>query len=197
MNKHSRLRAGEWVEVRSKEEILATLDKDGQLDGLPFMPEMFEFCGQRLKVFKRAHKTCDPPNGLAARRMKVAVHLEGARCNGQAHGGCQAACLVFWKQLWLKPAGQQLTQIAESYAAPTCTEEAVRAAACNLVGESNPEDQIYACQSTRIPQATHPLHAWDFVNTSKIGLPATCLYWIFVRPCLPLCITGHPRPAWA
>ena len=33
-------RAGDWVEVRSKEEILATLDKKGQLDSMPFMPEM-------------------------------------------------------------------------------------------------------------------------------------------------------------
>lgn len=33
------------VEVRSKEEILKTLDRKGQLNGLPFMPQMFEFCG--------------------------------------------------------------------------------------------------------------------------------------------------------
>ena len=31
---------GEVVEVRSPEEILATLDENGELDGLPFMPEM-------------------------------------------------------------------------------------------------------------------------------------------------------------
>jgi hypothetical protein len=32
------LRAGDWVEVRSKQEILRTLDKGGRLEGLPFMP---------------------------------------------------------------------------------------------------------------------------------------------------------------
>ena len=37
-----KLKAGQWVEVLSKEEILSTLDKNGQLDGLPFMPQMFE-----------------------------------------------------------------------------------------------------------------------------------------------------------
>ena len=36
----SRFRAGHVVEVRTKEEILATLDKHGCLDGMPFMPEM-------------------------------------------------------------------------------------------------------------------------------------------------------------
>src|SRR5262245_45015436 len=96
----SELRANEYVEVRSKEEILATLDEHGQLEGLPFMPEMFEFCGKQYRVFKRAHKTCDPPNGLCGRKMLRAVHLEGIRCTGAAHGGCQAQCLIFWKEAW-------------------------------------------------------------------------------------------------
>ena len=55
-----RLRAGDWVEVRSKDEILQTLDKNGRLDEMPFMPQMFQYCGMRFKVRKRAHKTCDP-----------------------------------------------------------------------------------------------------------------------------------------
>ena len=33
MKKSSVLRAGDWVQVRSREEILATLDKQGQLEG--------------------------------------------------------------------------------------------------------------------------------------------------------------------
>jgi hypothetical protein len=34
------LRSGELVEVRSAEEILATLDAQGRFEVLPFMPEM-------------------------------------------------------------------------------------------------------------------------------------------------------------
>src|SRR6267142_1519493 len=48
------LRAGHWVEVRSADEILATLDDRGALDALPFMPEMLQYCGKRFRVFKRA-----------------------------------------------------------------------------------------------------------------------------------------------
>src|SRR5262245_22225337 len=40
------LRVGERVEVRSIDEILATLDDRAALDGLPFMPEMVKFCGR-------------------------------------------------------------------------------------------------------------------------------------------------------
>ena len=60
-----KLRAGDWVEVRSKEEILRSLDKNGRLEGLPFMPQMFQYCGKRFRVFKRAHKTCDTVNPIA------------------------------------------------------------------------------------------------------------------------------------
>ena len=99
----SRLRAGDWVEVCSKEEILATLDADGELEGMPFMPEMLAYCGQRLQVYKSAHKTCDTVFPVRGRRVHRTVHLS-TRCNGQAHGGCQAACLLFWKEAWLKRA---------------------------------------------------------------------------------------------
>ena len=121
----ARLKAGDWVEVRSKAEILATLDKQGRLDGLPFMPEMLKHCGQRVRVSKRAHKTCDPPSGIAARRMRNAVHLDDLRCDGQAHGGCQAGCLIFWKEAWLKPVESRAADDSRSPAAGACTEDDV------------------------------------------------------------------------
>ena len=43
-------RAGDWIEVLSKEEILGTLDKSGRLDELPFMPQMSKYCGQRFRI---------------------------------------------------------------------------------------------------------------------------------------------------
>src|SRR5436190_18027606 len=89
----SRYRAGDRVEVKSREEILATLDHEGALDKLPFMPEMLRYCGERLTVVASAHKTCDTVNKTGGRRMHDAVHLEGLRCEGSVHGGCQARCL--------------------------------------------------------------------------------------------------------
>src|SRR3954471_16129673 len=100
--KQRKFRAGDWVEVRSKEEILRTLDGKGQLNGMPFMPEMFAFCENKKQVYKRAHKTCDTVFPVRGRRVNNAVHLE-TRCDGSAHGGCQAGCLIFWKDAWLKP----------------------------------------------------------------------------------------------
>jgi hypothetical protein len=96
------LRIGELVEVRSQEEILATLDEQGRLEGLPFMPEMLRFAGSRMRVYRRAIKACDTIGNTGMYRMERAVHLEAARCDGQAHGGCQAACLLYFKEAWLK-----------------------------------------------------------------------------------------------
>src|SRR6266540_4044658 len=96
------LRAGELVEVRSEAEILATLDEKGELDSLPFMPEMRQFCGGRFRVYKRAVKLCDTISWTGMYRMENAVHLEGVRCDGQAHGGCQAGCNTYWKEAWLR-----------------------------------------------------------------------------------------------
>jgi len=159
---------GDLVQVRSKEEILATLDKDGQLESLPFMPEMFAFCGQQFRVFRRAHKTCDPPNGLRGRRMLHAVHLEGIRCNGEAHGGCQARCLIFWKEAWLKrveeneaaaPGGRSA---ASSSTAATTTEQDVFAGTKKAEPAAGTNDPVYVCQSTQIKQATLPLSTLDW-----------------------------------
>lgn len=48
-----KLKAGDWVEVRNKEEILATLDKRGRLEEMPFMPQMFKYCGPQFQVYKK------------------------------------------------------------------------------------------------------------------------------------------------
>ncbi len=155
----SSLRAGEWVEVLSKEEILATLNESGHLDGLPFMPEMFRYCGQKFQVFKRAHKTCDPPNGMAGRKMLRTVHLDGVRCNGEDHGGCQAQCLIFWKEAWLKRVDHKSEKVRTEISAK-CTEQDVLTATRRGDGTLS-DEPLYACQSTQIPQASLPLKWWD------------------------------------
>lgn len=100
----NRFVVGDWVEVKSAGEILATLDDRGTLDGMPFMPEMLACIGKRFRISKRATKTCDTIDKAGFRRVKETVLLDGARCSGMDHGGCQAGCMIFWKERWIKPA---------------------------------------------------------------------------------------------
>jgi hypothetical protein len=161
---HNSLSAGDWVEVLSKEEILKTLDERGQLEGMPFMPQMFEYCGKRLQVFKRSHKTCDTVNDYKGRRMKGAVHLEGIRCDGRAYGGCQALCLIFWKESWLRKVdgvrGPIPIEPASVGKAGSCTEAGVFAGTQSRASEGS-DGPTYVCQATQVPAATVPLPWWE------------------------------------
>jgi len=113
------LRMGEWVEVRPLEAILATLDERGGLGGLPFMPEMVPLCGRRFRVRARADKTCDRVHKSGNRRMRDTVHLGDLRCGGEAHDGCQAACLLYFKEAWLRRVDGPGPESAPHAPAPT------------------------------------------------------------------------------
>src|SRR5712671_1191531 len=77
-----RMHVGHWVVVRSANEILSTLDDNGTLDGLPFMPEMLAWCGKLFRVQRLVDKAC--VEGHAMRRFPAndVVVLEGRRCDG-------------------------------------------------------------------------------------------------------------------
>lgn len=164
------LRAGDWVEVRSQSEILATLDEGGRLDSLPFMPEMLQYCGRRFRVWKRAHKTCDTATHTGGRRMSAAVHLEELRCDGSAHRGCDSACLLFWKEAWLRPIAGPDAPSARSDSRPTpgsgglaatgCSERQLLAATTRS-GDGDGQEPLYRCQATDLPSATTLLKWWD------------------------------------
>jgi len=153
------LRVGDWVRVRSAEEILASLDDRCRQDGLPFMPEMLAFAGRRFQVSAVTHRTCDTvkTSGTSGttRRMEGAVHLQDLRCGGSAHGGCQASCLLFWKEDWLESvsAAEQTEELEGVAADPIDEAPALLVAATR--GEGHTDDApVYSCQATDLLRAT-------------------------------------------
>jgi hypothetical protein len=94
------LQPGEWVEVKSRDEILPTLDQNAKHRGLRFVPEMYDFCGHRFRVFKRVEKICIE-NTPDVRRITNTVLLEGGICQGGGIG-CDRACFHFWREIWLR-----------------------------------------------------------------------------------------------
>jgi hypothetical protein len=163
MRNRNKLTVGEWVEVRSKEEILRTLDKNGQLDGMPFMPEMFQFCNKRFKVHKRAHKTCDPD--CRSHSLYRTVHLE-TRCDGSAHGECQAGCLLYWKEAWLKPIKCDTARYSKSAedargipSTSGCSESDIFERARPSAADGH--GLTYVCQATQVQHLGKVLKYWD------------------------------------
>lgn len=159
------LKAGEWIEVRSREEILSTLDDRGCHQKTPFMPEMLQYCGKRFRVYKRADKTCDPAHEpWSIRRLRDTVHLEGLRCDGQAHGGCQAACLIFWKEIWLKRADANLLPVENVQSGLNSAQKAFFPVEQLLAVSSSVDSQgdtVYSCQATSIRDYTFAMAPWD------------------------------------
>ena len=155
----SSLRVGDVVEVRSEEEILATLDSTGKLDRLPFMPEMLAHCGKRFRVSARAYKACDTVEWRQLRKLESAVHLEDLRCGGSAHGGCQAGCLLYWKDAWLKRVDGELGDAARPARGGTTTKETLFAEAerPDSAGEGG---RAYSCQATELLRATTRTLKW-------------------------------------
>lgn len=152
-----KLKAGDWVEVRSPAEIAATLDTAGTLDGMPFMPEMLSYTGKRFQVLRLAEKSCvEFPNRYFIRRFRggPVVILRGARCSGLEHDGCGRACVMFWKPAWLRPAGGPQPGAP---AAPTSG-----ALISRLRVKSSA--QRYFCQSTGMAAATEPLTRGDILR---------------------------------
>jgi hypothetical protein len=204
--------AGDWVEVRSKDEILSTLDQNGQLDGMPFMPEMFAFAGKRFRVYKRAHKTCDTVNDYKGRKLKDAVHIAETRCDGCAHGGCEAGCLIFWKTAWLRRVSEADGQgpLAEGRAeqtrhstGKTCSEADVVSAAVRPGGAGGAP--TYVCQATLLPGFTQPLPPWElsqYIEDYKSGnarlgrIAASFLYMGYHHWLVNLGIGWGPSLRW-
>ena len=157
-----KLRVGERVRVRSFDEIRSTLDARGCLESLPFMPEMLAHCGGQFRVFKCFDKYSDYVHGTGSRRMKNTVLLEGVRCHGQAHGGCQALCQIIWKESWLarvdsRP-GLDLRPDSLSSTGHTSWEEGVLATRQSALDGGQVR---FSCQATEIHRASEPLAWWD------------------------------------
>jgi hypothetical protein len=172
-------RRGDVVRIRSREEILATLDAQGSLGSLPFMPEMLQFCGQELPVWARADKTCDTLHYSGNRRMERTVHLVGARCDGTAHGGCQAACNLFWREEWLEwpdASGEPISAAARP-GDGGASEETVRAAT-----RANTDDQgPYRCQATEHFRASSPTPRHNYTQYLHDIRIRNASVWVVIR----------------
>lgn len=168
----ARLTRGQLVEVLGPLEILATLDMSGAHDGMPFMPEMLRHCGKRLRIERRADKTC--VEGFGMRSLENTVFLEDLRCDGQAHDGCERDCLTFWKEAWVRP-------IPESDASKPSIiypESDFKALKARLITKRAGR---YTCQSTALATATGHMSRSNIVHFFREIRDGELSYPDFIR----------------
>jgi hypothetical protein len=171
---------GDWVEVRPASEIVQTLDTDDALQGLPFMPEMLPFAGRRFKVVQRAERTCVHPPQVPFPKLADSVVLDGLRCDGSLHGGCDLGCMFFWKESWLRPVDSGVSGDSPPPTAPVP----------ELPVKRPGEPERYVCQATELLKATtagpplwNPGQYLNFVRDRTYTVPelAVVLGWISSR----------------
>lgn len=181
------LRRGDVVQVRSLEEILGTLDADGTVSGLPFMPEMGAFCGRRFRVTRLALKACVECFDVDRRVIDMREFdgrdvcvLEELRCTGAQHDGCQRGCLLFWKTAWLRRVEDAIGNGEESQVTQPLATSRLR---------TKVSSEHYFCQSTQLVKVTKQLTTkdrwrlcWEELqcgNVGVIGLIAAIVQPIF------------------
>jgi hypothetical protein len=175
------LRPGDVVEVKSPSEIFATLDGDS-IDHMPFMAEMLAHSGRRYTVSRRVDKICDTVTATGSRRLEETVYLDDLRCDGSAHGGCQAGCRIYWKEAWLRRVDGPADAPAVSH--EPCPElDAVLEAGTHTVRDG---DERWRCQNTESLKATEQLRVfkdpgqyWREFNNGNYG--RLRFAWLFVR----------------
>ena len=156
---------GDTLQIRSLQEISATLDAGGCLDGLPFMPEMAKYCGTVGTVFRCVDKIYDYGGRKDMRRLKDTVSIAGLRCDGGAHDGCQAQCYILWKTAWIKRTDVPATSWAEPPVERTGTIFSDigidHSFGSTFFKDDDATDGRYVCQFTNLVRASTRLRPSD------------------------------------
>lgn len=162
------LKQKDLVRVKSLKQIINTLDVDGCLDGLPFMPEMVGYCGKTYRISFKVEKTCvdNPVMYMAEFKNNDVYFLEDLRCSGANHDGCHRACRIFWKESWLEPISNDDSRLISDDLSHN--DEIVK----NKL-KTKKTDELYFCQSTQLRDATKPLTSKEkvikLITDVKIG----------------------------
>jgi hypothetical protein len=96
------LATGDWVRVRTLEEIQATLNPWKELKGCAFLPYMVDYCGTTQRVLQPVQRFLDERD-YKVKKAKGVVLLEGVICKGTpVFGQCDRCCHLFWREEWLE-----------------------------------------------------------------------------------------------
>lgn len=102
------LMVGDWVRVRSREEIQATLNTWKELKGCAFLEEMWQYCDTKQQVLQPLRRFLDERD-YRVKKASGIILLKDVLCHGTpVFGQCDRCCHLFWREEWLEriqPAG--------------------------------------------------------------------------------------------
>jgi hypothetical protein len=105
LEKPLNLQPGDFVQVRSRNEIVPTLDKNGRNRGLSFDREMLPYCGGTYRVKDRVQRIIDERTGRMIHISRDCLILEDVVCSGERSVGrlfCPRQIYPYWREAWLR-----------------------------------------------------------------------------------------------
>jgi hypothetical protein len=100
------LQPGEYVQVRSKQEIMQTLNSRQRNKGLWFDVEMLPYCESGAqKVLRRVEKIVDEKSGRLIKLANPCLILDGVTCSGKRSSErmfCPRSIYPYWREVWLE-----------------------------------------------------------------------------------------------
>jgi hypothetical protein len=119
------LQPGEWVRVKSPEQIRARLNDQGRNRGLWFDREMLPFCGNVYQVLQRIDRIIDERTGQMVEFSSDCVVLVDGICSGELatqRWFCPRGIYSYWRECWLEraeaPAGSAAGTAVTAVAPP-------------------------------------------------------------------------------
>ena len=95
------LQPGDWVRIRSVEEVRASLGPNAKNLGLSFEPEMALSIGQVRQVDAVVERMVHEETGQMVGLTRT-VTLKGTYCQGLCSKACPRANPLFWREIWLE-----------------------------------------------------------------------------------------------
>lgn len=97
-----KLNSGDWVHVRSMEEIQSMLDPFKETKGCAFLEDMYKYCDTKQRVLKSMERFLDERD-YKVKKVRGVILLENVICTGTpAFGRCDRSCFLFWREEWLE-----------------------------------------------------------------------------------------------
>ena len=97
-----KLKAGDWVRVRTWEEIQPLLDPFKETRGCAFLEDMRQYCGTKQRILKSMERFLDERD-YKVKKVNGVILLENVICQGTpAFGKCDRCCFLFWREEWLE-----------------------------------------------------------------------------------------------
>jgi hypothetical protein len=134
------LKPGDWVRIKSHQEILETLTRAGNNRGMGFDAELVPFCGRICRVKTMVDRFIDEEVGVMRRLKTPAAILENVYCLSLYTGKrafCTRGYYSWWREAWMERVTDEAA--AQEWTAPCATR----------LGRSHEPVDAFAHQATR------------------------------------------------